>query len=400
IIPGYCHGDLTPVAKAAGLPIERGPKDLRQLPDYFGNRQSDPDYGDHDIEIVAEINHCPRLALEEIVTEADRLASCGADVIDVGCDPGSTWSEVGDVIRALRDSGHRVSIDSFNACEVELAVRAGAELVLSVNGTNLEPACDWGVEVVVVPDPVGGMPGLDGSIERLRRASVPFRIDPVLEPIGLGFAASLARYQEIRRRYPECEMLMGIGNLTELTDVDSAGVNVLLLGFCQELGIRSVLTTEVINWARSSLRECVLARELVYYAVDHRLPPKHLQPELVVLRDPALRPMGEAERGRLAALIKDSHVRLLAEEGELHLLTSGRQWSDRDPFRLFASLLASGPQDGPPRNLDLSHAFYLGYEMCKATTALTLGKQYVQDESLNWGFLTEPERSHRGANDE
>ena len=44
-------------------------------------------------------------------------------------------------------------------------------------------------------------------------------------------------------------------------------------------------------------------------------------------------------------------------------------------------------------SLDSSHAFYLGYELAKATTALTLGKQYRQDEALNWGFLTIPEKS-------
>ncbi len=63
-------------------------------------------------------------------------------------------------------------------------------------------------------------------------------------------------------------MMMGVGNLTELTDVDSAGVNTLLLGFCQELAIRSVLTTAVINWARSSVREIDLARRLTHYAVN------------------------------------------------------------------------------------------------------------------------------------
>ena len=63
-------------------------------------------------------------------------------------------------------------------------------------------------------------------------------------------------------------MMMGVGNLTELTDVDSAGVNTILIGFCQELGIRSVLTTAVINWARSSVREIDLARRLAHHAVD------------------------------------------------------------------------------------------------------------------------------------
>ncbi len=45
---------------------------------------------------------------------------------------------------------------------------------------------------------------------------------------------------------------------------------------------------------------------------------------------------------------------------------------------------------------DPAHAFYLGYELMKAKTALTLSKSYRQDQALEWGFLTEPEVSHRG----
>ena len=48
------------------------------------------------------------------------------------------------------------------------------------------------------------------------------------------------------------------------------------------------------------------------------------------------------------------------------------------------------------QEIDPSHAFYLGYELAKAVTALTLGKNYVQDEALHWGFLTMPEVTHRG----
>ena len=41
--------------------------------------------------------------------------------------------------------------------------------------------------------------------------------------------------------------------------------------------------------------------------------------------------------------------------------------------------------------MDPNHAFYLGYEMAKAVTALTLGKDYRQDQALDWGYLTKPE---------
>ena len=106
---------------------------------------------------------------------------------------------------------------------------------------------------------------------------------------------------------------MGVGNLTELTDVDSAGVNVLLAGFCQELGIRSVLTTEVINWCRSCVRELDLARRLVYHAVHERVLPKHLEPDLVMLRDPKLYEHGEEGLRQLARDVTDRNYRLFAE---------------------------------------------------------------------------------------
>ena len=156
--------------------------------------------------------------------------------------------------------------------------------MLSVNSSNRAAAVDWGVEVVAIPDDPHTLAGLDETVDFLATAGVPLRIDPILEPISFGFAASLGRYLEIRRRYPDAEMMMGIGNLTELTDVDSAGVN-LFLGFCQELGIRSVLTTQVINWARTSVEECDLARRLMHHAVNQRVLPKHVEPGLLMLRD-------------------------------------------------------------------------------------------------------------------
>jgi len=391
VIPGYCDGDLAVLQKASLIPVERGPRDLRQLQEFFGTAdKSANDYGRYDIEIIAEINHAPQLNIADILDETQRLASAGADVIDVGCDPGAQWKDVGDCVKALRDAGHRVSIDSLNMWEIEQATNSGAELVLSVNSTNRDAAADWGCAVVAIPDDPETLQGLDETIEMLAKGGVPLRIDPILEPIGCGFAASLGRYMETRKRYPDAEMMMGIGNLTELTDVDSAGVNFLLLGICQELGIRSVLTTQVINWARTSVKECDLARRAVSYAISNRVPPKHCEPRLVTLRDTKLYAYDMDELDQLAANVKDTNYRVFAESGMIHLLASGMHLEDTDPFMLFEKLLATNP-----KNVDPSHAFYLGYEMAKAATALTLSKSYRQDESLDWGYLTVEEKSHR-----
>ncbi|WP_254507866.1 DUF6513 domain-containing protein [Anatilimnocola floriformis] len=400
ILPGYCHGDLAPLAAVVNAPIQTGPRDLQQLPEFLGGKGERPaEYGRYDIQIIAEINHAPRQSLADIIRQAKTLAADGADLIDVGCDPGGPWLGVADCVKALRDEGLRVSIDSLDPREIAPAVRAGAELVLSVNSSNRAAACDWGCEVVVIPDDFPTLVGLEGTIELLAEAKVPLRVDAVLEPIGFGFAASLGRYLEVRRRYPDVEMMMGIGNLTELTDSDSAGVNTLLLGFCQEVGIRSVLTTQVINWARTSVRECDLARRLVYHAVQNRVPPKRLEPRLVTLRDAKLHETADETLRQLAGAIKDNNYRIFAERGEVHIVSANLHLSSPDPFLLMERLLHPGfggaSDTHAPAQLDASHAFYLGYEMCKAATAVALGKQYRQDEALDWGYLTIEEESHR-----
>ena len=123
-MPGYCSGDLTPIQEVVRVPVERGPRDLRELPRFFGRAPPPADYG-----CVRHRNHCRNQPLpadyrsSEILAQAKQLADDGADLIDVGCEPEGPWSGVADVVRALRDAGHRVSIDSLDPREIEPAVR-------------------------------------------------------------------------------------------------------------------------------------------------------------------------------------------------------------------------------------------------------------------------------------
>lgn len=392
ILPGWCQGDLAALEQHFGKPFERGPKDLHDLPEFFGARERDPvDLSAFEIEILAEINHVTRLSDADVMAQAGNYRAAGADVIDLGCVPGESSPRAAELTRLLRADGHRVSIDSLDRREVEEAVAGGAELVLSVNGGNHDWAAKLPAELVAIPDNPHDLGSLEPTIDALGAAGARFRIDPILEPIGFGFAQSLGRYLEARRRWPELGILMGVGNLTELTEADSAGINLLLAGFCQELKIRSVLTTQVANWCRSAVRELDLARRMVHHAVCNHVLPKHLDSRLVLARDPKVRETGAEELQQLAAVLKDPNFRIFAEGGELHVLNRDGHLRGTDPFALFEQL-------GP---VDPAHAFYLGYEMAKAVTALTLGKNYLQDEPLNWGFLTRGEISplHRRAKD-
>ena len=387
VLPGHCRGDLAAIEAKVGVPVELGPEDLRDLPRSFGQGDARLEgYGSYDIEILAEINHAPRLPLDDFLAQAARFIAEGADRIDVGCDPGSDWPEVARYVAELVARGWKVSVDSFDPAEVARATEAGADLVLSVNASNRDAAPDWsGAEVVAIPDVVGTLDGLDATVNFLEAKGVRHRLDPILEPIGFGFAASLGRYLETRRRWPDAPILMGVGNLTELTDVDSAGLNTLLLGFCQEQTIRGVLTTAVIPWARSSVIEIDLARRLAYHAVTRKTLPKRVDPRLILLRDPKVPRFGPSGLLELAARVKDPNWRIFAEDGRITAFNHAHFLTGTDPTLLFEQMGVADP----------SHAFYLGLELMKAKTALTLGKAYRQDNALAWGFLTEAETSHR-----
>jgi dihydropteroate synthase-like protein len=393
ILPGYLQTGIETIRAAVNTPIECGPKDVRDLPTLFGRKRfKGDDYGQYSIEILAEINYAPRLSLESLLGQSQQLVLDGADRIDLGCEPGHRWIHLPDAVKALRQFGIVVSIDTFDPWEASEAVKAGATLVLSVNQSNREAAVDWGCEVVVVPDDTFDfLPGLMETAEYLDKHGVAFRLDPILEPIGCGFSASLGRYLKIRAMFPEAAMMMGIGNITELTDCDSAGLNTLLLGFCEEQQIGSVLTTQVIPWAKSSVRECDLSRRLVNYAIRHKIPPKHLEDRLVMLRDPTATVFSAEAIAMLASNIKDNNYRILIDADEIHLVSAGVHIRGTDPFLMMEQLMQL-PQS---RNVDVSHAFYLGFELNKALTALTLGKRYEQDESLTWGMHTRSEKHRR-----
>ncbi len=384
LLPGLVEGDTELLRERFGVRVEKGPKDLREIPRFFGQARAAVDYGAYDIEILAEINNAPKLARRAIRAAADYFHASGADIIDLGCTPGVPFPALGDVVRELRAAGMRVSVDSFEAAEIRTAVEAGAELVLSVNGSNLEVARDLGgsgARVVAIPDFGEGIDTLEPTLEALARWGVGYLIDPVIEPIGFGFTASLERYAEIHRRYPDTPQLMGIGNITELTSADTTGVHALLLAIAEETGVRAVLTTEVIPWARGSVREIDVARRLMFHAVRHRTLPKNVDDRLVTVKDPVILEYDEAELRRLHAAVKDANFRIFTDRSTITVFNNELFVRGTDIQEIFAQLGVD----------EATHAFYLGRELAKAKLAITLGKTYRQEGALAWGYLTPPD---------
>ncbi len=387
LIPGLCEGDTAALSLRLGVPVERGPKDLRELPAQWGASRT-ASYGEWSIDILAEINNAPRQRIADVIAQAERFRAQGADVIDIGCTPGLPFPELESIITRLCAAGHAVSIDTFDSGEIRRAVGAGATTVLSINRSNLEVLADLtgtSAHAVVIPDAGEGLDSIEPTLVALEQRGIPYLIDPILEPIGHGFVASLERYAEVRRRYPTARMLMGVGNLTELTAADSTGVNAVLMAICQELAIDAVLTTAVAPWAQGVVRELDIARRLMHYAVTERTLPKGVDDRLLTTRDSAVLTFSEDELLGIQRTITDPNFRIFADTQSITVFNNTRFVRGSNVEEIFDAIGVTDP----------AHAFYLGTELARAQLAMQLGKTYRQDSPLSWGYMTPPDEPRR-----
>ena len=379
MIPGLCRGDLGALESRLGVPVVRGPKDLKDLPLFFGRERDLEGYGEYRTRILAEIVEAWDMSFPEILAQAEYYRRSGADIIDLGCPPMEAFPGVGEVVTALKEHDFAVSIDTFDPGTIRAADAAGVDLLLSVNAQNLELLPDLRCKVVVIPDFGEGLESLERNLAVVEASGVPYVLDPILDPLGFGFTASLERYRETRRRHPEAEILMGLGNLTELTDADSVGINAVMAGVVAELGVDYVLTTEVISWARGSVRELDLARRLMHYAVTNQVLPKSVDDRLIALKDPPFETYAEEELREMQRQVHDRHLRIFADREWVYVFNRHVFVRGTEPGELFAAL----------GEVEASHAFYLGRELERAALARRLGKRYTQEWELRWGYLSE-----------
>ena len=256
ILPGLCQGDLTQLAVQYGVPVVRGPADLKDLPQYFGQAGLVPDLSQYSVNIFAEIVDAPMLSVEAIVKKSQLFQAQGANVIDLGCLPGQDFPHLADAVIALKQLGMQVSVDSNSTDDLLRAGHAGADFLLSLTEKTLWVADEVSAIPILIPAKPNNLPSLYRAIEMCLKVGKPFIADAILDPIHFGFANSIVRYQKLRKKYPNIQIMMGIGNLTELTDADTTGINALLFGIISELKINAVLATSVSPHAVNAI--CLL----------------------------------------------------------------------------------------------------------------------------------------------
>jgi len=380
MLPGRCRADLERLSSRFGVPFLRGPDELKDIPTYFGRARKASDMTKYDIQIFAEIVDASALSVDSILKRASDYIQKGANVIDLGGLPDTPFPYLEEGIRTLKQQGYKTSVDSANPEELLRGGKAGADYLLSLNEDTLHIADEVASIPVLIPKEHGDMASLYRAMDALDKKSRKYLVDPVLDPINFGFIESLERYAQVRRERPDAEMLMGTGNLTELTDADTTGITSVLLGIASELHIRNVLVVQVSPHTRRTVEEHDLARRIMFASrAEHELP-KDYADGLLCLHACRPFPQSSDEIAESAREVRDKNFRIEIAEDGIHIYNRDGHHIAQDAFDLYPKLGVD--QDG-------AHAFYLGAELARAEIAWRLAKRYAQDEPLDWGVAAD-----------
>ena len=379
ILPGKVRGDVDELAKKLKIEIERGPEELKDLPVMFGGNPLKHDLSKYEVHIFAEITDAPNMDIEQIINLASYYRDNGADIIDIGCLPNKLFPHLSETIQELKQQDFYVSIDSHSDKELILGGKSGADYLLSIKSDNFYILDEVDSYPILIPKD-GDMQSLYDCIDKCILNKRVFIADPILDPINYGFTKSIIRYSELRKKYPDIHIMMGTGNVTELTHADTTGMTMVLMGIISELKINHILTTEVSNHCRTVIKESDLARRIILAASVGNTTPKHINPGLLTIHEENPIRYDGKEVKELSRQVKDASYRIMNTNEGVNLFNKNGLQTAVDPFDFFNKIDFGD---------DTGHAFYLGVELARAQIAHQLGKSYEQDEELKWGCLVD-----------
>ncbi len=340
------------------------------------------------MKVMAEIAGATGLSEERLVGKIREFEKKGADLIDLGA---TMDASVGDVIRSVKIAKSTtklpVSIDTLNPDLIVAGIESGVDLVLSLNSGNIDAVKDvvLGHETaaVIIPDQ-GDHETLHRNIEYAKDLGIKRIIaDQVLDPVGHGIAQSIQRYGNFRKKDKTTPLFFGVGNVTELIDADSVGVNALLAGIASELGADILFTPEHSDKARGSIAELVTASQMMVLARERRSSPKDLGIDLLILKEKRYLPDAEVPEKSVLAAQKSKWapdpagcLRIEISRGRNLIIVTHTRVTiiGTDVCRILTTAIDLGLIS------QLDHAGYLGKELTRAKLAIGLGWNYVQDE--------------------
>jgi len=353
--------------------------------------------------IASEIAFAHKYDDRTLIDKVSKLLSDGADIVTLGFEPVEPHPD--DVYRSVRivkrEFDVPVAIDTCLPSEIMKGIEAGSDIVLNIDLTNIDKFGDNLREtaIVVIPrDPVSGAIPQDaqlkvGLLSKAVEKAVGYRIEKVLADAVLNTPgqvfSSILSYSRFKELYPDIPMHMNISNVVEFMDVDSVGVNALLVMLAHEVGVSIVNVLEWSAKTEGSTREAKIASQMISLASIRGTAPTNIGLSLLILKD----------RDRIEHVPWEGVSKVIVASDE------DRQWP-LDPLGVFkiavnhdegmievlyigrkGRILLKGKTARALRNeivsrglvSSLSHAIYLGIELAKAEIALQLGKNYVQE---------------------
>jgi len=412
IVSGMCTASFADVERETGVPVYRGPRHAADLPLVLSVldrvRLSKTVPADEFIAQTRREEACRKVALLDAEAEADfiirgvkvgggsrmlaeimdahrrgdlladvrRFFADGADIVDLGFGFDATPGDVERCFAALAEVEGPLAVDTQDPALIAAALFR-ADMVLSLHEGNIpavgEAVAEAGAAAVVVPRERT----LQENLAAARAAGISCLIaDPLLQPVGSGLVDSLAGFREAPR-----PLFFGAGNVAELLDADSPGVNALLAGMAHEVGAAVIFTSEHSDKTAGSVAEMRRATEMMALVTD-RPYPKDLGLDLLVLKEKRRRREPPLEYGSVMdarpapdEIVYDplGCIRIGIEGDSIVAIhhdraVRGRHWED-----VFYTLLSNGSLSR------LDHAAYLGKELFKAELASRYGRSFEQD---------------------
>ncbi|MHA1720655.1 MAG: dihydropteroate synthase-like protein [Promethearchaeota archaeon] len=370
--------------------------------------------------VIGEIIDAPKLSFEELSNKIEKYQKNGVSIIDIGSISDENHSkEIFDLISRLKSKFQiPFSIDSINPEEIHSAINAGAQMVLSVTIDNYEELLDLDKDIVlvIIPNSEKDSKSLSTEIkmDRLinlykilrKKGFTKILMDPITGvPISPGFSPTIEILISLRKKIdlifkdfknydnlPKPQLFMGFGNVTELIDGDSSGINTLLSIIAVELGVSAILSTEYSNKCRNNLRELIKSIKLAYYANQMHVPPLNLGITAFQFKNkqefPKYMQFGEPLEkiqleDRPAIMDPKGYFKIYIDEEKNQILIT--HFNNSVNFMDATLTLVGDNAESLYKTIisrklvsRLDHAAYLGKELIKAELALKIGIPYSQ----------------------
>jgi len=361
---------------------------------------------DFPMRVLAEIANAPLLSDSELLKRAKYFVESGANMVDLGMIAGENHLErIPKMVKLLKNNlDVAVSIDTLNPKEIKAAVKSGVDLVLSLDHGNCEEVLPYleekNIPAVILPTDYSKnwvpktVDERVGSIEKLRKkcAGIDVIADLILDPVNSHsiFDSFMACHKFKQNNMKP--VFFGVGNVTELLDTDSVGVNSLLAGIGMELGVSVLFTPEESGKTLGSVKELAISSKMMFLAKNRKSIPKDLGINLVLYKDKGKKdsiieelmldvPEVDGEEDYTFKQDPSGSFKIMAEDGEVVAV----HYIKMKPQLIIKGKTAKAVYDEIIKRgivTRIEHATYLGSELEKAEIAAKLNKKYLQDFPL------------------